>query len=85
MPSVRVDAVRLTIVPDELQAAVVCGMLRANGIACSYRKTDVAAAVSAESGGFAIAGPTQVLVHERDLDAARRLLPRGDEPARRGG
>lgn len=26
-------------------------------------------------GGFAIAGPTEVLVDEKDLDAARELLP----------
>lgn len=47
---------------------------RSHGIACNHRKTDSAAAIGAESGGFAMAGPTEVLVQERDLDAARTLL-----------
>jgi hypothetical protein len=38
------------------------------------RTTDAAAAVSAETGGFAVAVPTEVLVHERDLVVARKLL-----------
>jgi hypothetical protein len=69
-----VVGVRLTVVPDEMQAEVVCGLLRANGIACSYRKTDSAAAIGAYGGGFAIAGPTEILVSEDDLAAARKVL-----------
>jgi len=72
-----VAAVRLTVVPDEMQAEVLCGRLRASGIECGYRKTDSAAAISAAGGGFAIAGPTEVLVDERDLERAKRLLARG--------
>ena len=68
------DEVRLTVVRDELEAAMLCGLLRTNGIECTYRKTDSAAAISAESGGFAMAGPTAVFVHENNLDAARALL-----------
>ena len=70
------DAVRLTVVSNEMEAEMLCGLLRSNGITCNYRKSDPAAAISAESGGFAMAGPTEVLVHERDLEAARRLLDR---------
>jgi hypothetical protein len=70
------DAVKLTVVGDEMEAEMLCGLLRSNGVECSYRKTDTAAAISAESGGFAIAGPTEILVHAHDLDAARRLLER---------
>jgi hypothetical protein len=66
--------VRLTVVPDEMQAGVVCGLLRENAIACSYRKTDMAAATY--GGGHAIAGPTEILVKEDDLNAARKLLAR---------
>jgi hypothetical protein len=69
-----VVGVRLTIVPDEMQAEVVCGLLRANGIACSYRKTDTAAAIGTYGGGYAIAGPTEILVNPADLDAAKKLL-----------
>jgi hypothetical protein len=34
---------RLTVVHDEAEAEVVFGLLRANDIECSHRKTDVAA------------------------------------------
>jgi hypothetical protein len=68
------SAVKLTVVRDELEAEALCGLLQTNGIACFYRKTDSAGAIGAESGGFAIAGPTEVLVSDRDLDAARELL-----------
>ncbi len=68
--------VRLTTVGDEMAAEILCGQLRANGIKCDYRKTDTAAAISAYGGGFAIAGPTEVLVDEADLNEARKLLPR---------
>jgi hypothetical protein len=54
---------------------VICGLLRNNGVACFHRKTDVAAAISTESGGFAIAGPIEVMVDEADLTTARELLP----------
>ena len=70
------SAVKLTVVRDEMEAEALCGRLRTSGIACFYRKTDVAGAIGAESGGFAIAGPTEVLVNEGDLAAARKLLPR---------
>jgi hypothetical protein len=68
--------VRLTVVSDEMEAEALCGQLRANGVECGYRKTDTAAAISAYGGGFAMAGPTEVLVDERDIGTARKLLPR---------
>jgi len=70
-----VALVRLTVVHDEAEAEIVCGLLRANGIECSYRKTDVAA--GAWTGGFARGGPIELLVNEGDLVAGRRLLPKG--------
>jgi Putative prokaryotic signal transducing protein len=69
-----VAAVRLTIVPDEMAAEVLCGRLRSSGIECTHRKTDVAAGSGTYGGGFSMAGPTEVLVDERDLDEARKLL-----------
>jgi hypothetical protein len=69
------DQIRLTVVADEMAVEIVCGLLRANGIPCAYRKTDPAAAIGAISGGFATAGPTEILVRPQDLDAARALLP----------
>ena len=68
------DAVTLTYVGDEMEAEVLCGLLRTNGIECSYRRSDVSAG-AAYGGGSPIAGPTEVLVHERDLAEARKLLP----------
>jgi hypothetical protein len=65
--------VRLAIVPDAVTADVVCGLLRENGIDCFHRRTDIA--VGAADGGFGQAGPTEVLVDERDLEEARRVLP----------
>src|SRR5438874_798734 len=81
-------AVKLTVVRDELEAEALCGLLRANEIACFYRKTTVAGAIGAESGGFAIAGPTEVLVSEDELvveadrleDVASWRTRRRDEP-----
>jgi hypothetical protein len=63
----------LTVVHDESEAEMVSGLLRANGIECSYRKTDIAA--GAWTGGFARGGPVEVLVNDDDLVAARALIP----------
>jgi len=65
--------VTLTIVHDEPEAEMLCGLLRTDGLTCSYRKTDIAA--GAWTGGFARGGPIEVLVDEHDLEAARKLLP----------
>jgi hypothetical protein len=65
-------AVELTVVHDEMEAEVICGILRNHGIECGYRKTDAAGAWTV---GFASGGPTQVLVDETKLDEARKLLP----------
>ncbi len=68
----RVTLVTLTVVPSELEAEMLCGSLRANGIECTYRKTDVAAgayALTLGSGGL-----TEVLVEDGDLEAARTLI-----------
>ena len=66
--------VELTVVGNELEAEMLCGLLRNHGIACRYRKTDVAGAIGAAA--MATAGPTEVLVYQRDLEAAHKLLPR---------
>ena len=67
------DPVVLTVVHDEAEAEIICGLLRTNGIECSYRKTDLAAGSS--TIGFASGGPIELLVNEKDLVAARELLP----------
>jgi Putative prokaryotic signal transducing protein len=64
---------RLTVVPNELEAEVICGVLRNNGVVCFYRTTD-AAAGGLGSEGVGMGGPTEVVVDETDLDAARKPL-----------
>jgi hypothetical protein len=68
--------VALTVVGDEMEAEALCGLLRTNGIKCNYRRTDMSAGAGTYGGGFAIAGPTEVLVDQADLAAARKLLKR---------
>ena len=68
------SSVTLTVVGDEMEAEALCGLLRTNGIKCNYRRTDMSAGAGTYGGGFAIAGPTEVLVDQDDLAAARKLL-----------
>ncbi len=67
------DPVRLTIVSNEPEAELVCGLLRASEIACMHRITNLAFGSGGEmpmSGG----GPREVLVRPTDLEAARTVL-----------
>ena len=66
------ELVRLTVVPNEPEAEIVCGMLRVNGVMCSFRKTDIAAGAWTE--GFARGGPVEILVQADDFAEARKLL-----------
>jgi Putative prokaryotic signal transducing protein len=68
-----VALVTLTVVATDLEAEMLCGELRANGITCSYDKTNPAAALGMY--GVGQAGPTAVLVEEEQLEEARKLLP----------
>jgi Putative prokaryotic signal transducing protein len=58
--------VRLTVVGTQMEADMICSLLRVNGIKCGERAADV----SAEGVG----GWREVLVAEGDLEAARELL-----------
>ena len=64
--------VTLTVVPNQLEAEMLCGELRANGIECTFEVTNPAAAVG--QFGVGQAGPSAVLVEEERLDEARKLL-----------
>jgi Putative prokaryotic signal transducing protein len=70
-----VEMVALTIVPNELEAEQLCGLLRSNGIECASRPSNLSAGAGTFGGGTGMAGPTEVLVRAEDLDAARELLP----------
>jgi hypothetical protein len=66
--------VRLTVVPDEGEAEIMCGLLRTEGITCDYCWSDLDTGGS-EGGGSTFAGFRAILVDESDVDRARELLP----------
>jgi Putative prokaryotic signal transducing protein len=67
--------VTLTVVSTEVEADMLCGMLRAHEISCTFRLTDLAAGMADAS--FAMGTPREVLVEEEQLQEARKLLPDG--------
>jgi hypothetical protein len=69
---VRSEAmVGLTVVRNEAEAEVVCGMLRSNGIACGYEQTNFGAGAA---DGFPRGGAVEIFVGEEDAPRARQLL-----------
>jgi hypothetical protein len=72
------EPVVVTVVADEMEAEVVCGLLRENGIECAYARDNAAAGAPGITGGFAIAGPTEIFVAEGDLEAAKEILARAE-------
>lgn len=65
------DAVVLTVVSGEPEAEVLCGLLRSEGIECAYRDTQQ---IDTSLEDFMAAGAREILVRERDLEAAKELL-----------
>ena len=66
------EQVVLTVVADEPEAEILCGLLQANGIDCAYRDTEV---IDSPLEDFTAAGAREILVRQADLEAARSLLP----------
>jgi len=66
------EAVVVTVTSGETEAEMFCGLLRSNGIECGYRDTE---AIDTPLEEFTGSGPREVLVHRRDLERARELLP----------
>ena len=64
--------VTLTVVGNDLEAEMLCGELRVNGIECSYEKTGMGAALGS---AVTASGPTAILIEEEQLEEARKLLP----------
>jgi hypothetical protein len=64
--------VRLTVVPNEPAAEIVCSFLRAEGIRCAHRVTDVGA--GSWDGVPNAGGARDVLVDPSDLEVAREVL-----------
>jgi hypothetical protein len=69
--------VRLTIVPNEPAADLLCSLLRAEGIACRHQVTDLGAGAL---DGVAPIGSRAVFVGSADLERARELVASGDPP-----
>ena len=67
--------VRLTIVANELEAEMVCGLLRTEGIAATHWRTNVAA--GAADASTTAAGPREVLVPAAELERASEILAAG--------
>ena len=65
------EGVPVTTVSDEIEAEVVCGLLRSAGLECGHRVTE---ATDSALEGIAADGPREVLVHERDLETAHAVL-----------
>ena len=67
------DVVRLTVVPDEGEAEILCRMLRAEGIRCAHYRTNASSGGSDASSSFG--GWREIVVLEDDLERASTLLP----------
>jgi hypothetical protein len=67
------DAVRLTKVPGEPEAELLCNHLRDNGLECAFRPSNEADSAFEGFGG--LGGMYEVLVHQKDLERALELLP----------
>lgn len=67
------DPVRLTIVSNEPEAELACGLLRSHDIPCMHRITDMAFGSGGEMPSSG-AGAREVLVRPEDLATARALL-----------
>ena len=65
------DVVVVTVVADETEAEMVCGLLRSNGIECGYRDTE---SIDSTVENFIAAGPREILVREADVEKAMSVL-----------
>jgi hypothetical protein len=70
---VGVELVVVTEIEDEDEVEAFLGSLRAKGIECWCRRTDLA--MGGWTGWTCTGGPVEVLVRDDDLEAARGLLP----------
>ncbi len=64
---------RLTVVPDEGEAEILCRMLRAEGIRCAHFRTNASSGGSDASASFG--GWREIVVLKDDFERANALLP----------
>jgi hypothetical protein len=72
------EAVAVKRVSGEIEADLVCGLLRSAGIECGHRVTEE---IDSAFDNFAGVGPHEVIVHPDDLEAARELLAEAESPS----
>ena len=67
------DPVRVAVAANEMEADVICGLLRSEGIRCNHMLADGAAAGISEAGtsGF---GARAILVAPDDAERANELI-----------
>jgi len=65
------DLATVEVVNNEVEAEMLCSLLRDAGIECMYRMTNAAAGAL---GGLGAAGPQEIVVRSEDLAAARAVL-----------
>jgi hypothetical protein len=73
------DEVPVTVVRDEMEAEMLCALLRENNIRCYQRKTNFGVgATDLALSGF---GPREIIVLASDLERAREIIAGGDGEA----
>jgi hypothetical protein len=65
------EAVYLTLVPSEVEAELLCALLRTEGIECEQRPTNFSVGTM---DGMPGGGPREVFVDTQDLARAKELL-----------
>jgi hypothetical protein len=65
------DLIALTLVGTELEADMLCGLLRDAGIECMHRSTNMGAGAL---DGMPSGGPREVMVRAEDAVQAREAL-----------
>ncbi|HUF02487.1 MAG TPA: DUF2007 domain-containing protein [Gaiellaceae bacterium] len=76
------EDVLVATVADEVEAELICGLLRSAGIECAHRVTDE---MDSPLHGIASDGPREILVHQSDLVPARALLADAQSQQRESG
>jgi Putative prokaryotic signal transducing protein len=65
-------SVRLQMVPDEGAAAILCGLLRSEGIRCFFAKSNMGQ--GAADGGYSYSGWREIIVDSDDLERALEVV-----------
>jgi hypothetical protein len=71
------DVARVTVVSNDAEAEMLCGLLRLEGIKCYFRKTNYGA--GSTDGMLSSFGPTEIVVGASDLERAHEVLDSGNE------